>query len=241
MVSWPRSPNCASGLARRGSAVPQLKPGHRPPAAPPPAPPRREARNELKPPAAFRITARRTQLRRPRPGAIGDLDPDDAVPAMTATLTVSPGAPEPECRTLLPKISLTSKTATSPHGCPGPSTVPTNVRAARARSARPASVTLSRTATLAITAPALPRPPRPGKPAGQRADAGKCTLSSAANVKPRTGPPPRPCPWLVRACGPRPWPSVKQPTVHTDRPGGTHARPLCVRGHRNATVYSDPR
>jgi hypothetical protein len=30
--------------------------------------------------AAFRITARRTQLRRPRPGAIGDLDPDDAVP-----------------------------------------------------------------------------------------------------------------------------------------------------------------
>jgi hypothetical protein len=61
---------------------------------------------------------------------------------------------------------------------------PTNVRAARARSARPASVTLSRTATLAITAPALPRPPRPGKPAGQRADAGTCTLSSAANVKP---------------------------------------------------------
>jgi hypothetical protein len=48
----------------------------------------------------------------------------------------------------------------------------------------PASVTLSRTATLAITAPALPRPPRPGKPAGQRTDAGKRTLSSAANVKP---------------------------------------------------------
>jgi hypothetical protein len=34
-------------------------------------------------------------------------------------------------------------------------------------------------------------PPRPGKPAGQRADAGTCTLSSAANVKPHTGPPPR--------------------------------------------------
>jgi hypothetical protein len=105
-------------------------------------------------------------------------------PAMTATVTVSPGAPDPECRTELPKTSLTSKTATSPHGCPGPSIAETNARAARARSARPASVTLSRTATLAITAPALPRPPRPGKPAGQRADAGTCTLSSAANVKP---------------------------------------------------------
>ena len=58
----------------------ELEPGHQPPAAPPPAPPRREARNELKPATAFRITARRTQLRRPRPDAIGDLDPDDAVP-----------------------------------------------------------------------------------------------------------------------------------------------------------------
>jgi hypothetical protein len=30
----------------------------------------------------------------------------------------------------------------TPHGCPGPSTAPTNVRATRARSARPATVTL---------------------------------------------------------------------------------------------------
>jgi hypothetical protein len=34
---------------------------------------------------------------------------------------------------------------------------------------------------------------------------------------------------------------VKKPTVHTDRPDGTDARPLCVRGHRNMTVYSDTR
>jgi hypothetical protein len=67
--------------------------------------------------------------------------------------------------------------------------------------ARPASVTLSRTASPAITAPALPRPPRPGKPAGQRADAGKCTLSSAVNVKPAHGLR-GPCPWLVRRRGP---------------------------------------
>jgi hypothetical protein len=48
-------------------------------------------------------------------------------------------------------------------------------------------------------------------------------------------------PWPVRGRGPRPWPSVKQPTVRTDRPGGTHARPLCVRGHRNTAVYSATR
>jgi aryl-alcohol dehydrogenase-like predicted oxidoreductase len=47
---------------------------------------------------------------------------------MTATVTVSPGAAEPLCRTLLLKISLTSKIATSPHGCPEPSTAETNER-----------------------------------------------------------------------------------------------------------------
>jgi len=44
--------------------------------------------------------------------------------------------------------------------------------------------------------------------------------------------------WPVRGRRPRPWPSVKQPTVRTNRPDGTDARPLCVRGHRNATVHS---
>jgi len=55
----------------------KLKPCLQPPPAPPaPAPPRREARDELKPPASFRVAACRTQLRRPRPSAVGDLDPD---------------------------------------------------------------------------------------------------------------------------------------------------------------------
>lgn len=34
-------------------------------------------------------------------------------PALTATVTVSPGAPEPLCRTLLTNNSLTSETAAS--------------------------------------------------------------------------------------------------------------------------------
>lgn len=90
-----------------------------PPATPSPAPPHRQARDELEPSAPFRITAGRTQFQRPRPGAIGDLNPDDDTePGLIATVTVSLGAPEPPCRTELPKISLTSKTATSPHGCP---------------------------------------------------------------------------------------------------------------------------
>ena len=74
------------------------------------------------------------------------------------------------CRTLLPNNSLTSKTAASPHGCSGPSTAPTNARAALARSARPASVTLSRTAVSAISAPTFPAALVPGNHAGHRAD-----------------------------------------------------------------------
>jgi hypothetical protein len=87
------------------------------------------------------------------------------LPAMTTMVIVSPGRPERLCRRLLLKSSLTKIAASSPHGCPRPSTAPTNARATRARSARPASVTLSRTAT-AISAPALPGPPGPGKNPG---------------------------------------------------------------------------
>ncbi len=75
---------------------------------------------------------------------------------LTATVTVSPGAPEPLCRRLLEKSSPTSSAVTSPHGWPEPSSPSTNARASRARSARPASVTVSRTARPAISAPAFP-------------------------------------------------------------------------------------
>jgi hypothetical protein len=138
----------------------ELEPGHQPTAAPsPPAPPRREARDELKPPAAFRVAARRTQLRRPRPGPVSDLDPDDAAPGPDRDRDRLPGSTRAGCRTLLLNISLTSKTATSPHGCPGPSTSETQARAARARSGRPASVTVSRTVASVISAHPPSRPP----------------------------------------------------------------------------------
>ena len=50
----------------------------------PPPPPRREARNELKPPAAFRIPASTVQLRHLRAAAIGHLHTDKAVPGRQA-------------------------------------------------------------------------------------------------------------------------------------------------------------
>ena len=128
--------------------------------------------------------------------------------AWTVTVTVSPAAPEPLCRTLFPNSSLTSSAASSPHGCPGPGTPAVNARATRARSARPATVTLSRKTALATSAPAFPGPPRgPGNHPGPQPATRGCTPGSAAPVKPGKH----------AASAARPWPSVKQPTVRTDR------------------------
>src|ERR1017187_10227442 len=71
------------------------EPGHHPPAAPSPAPPRREGCDELKPATAFRVAARRTQLRRPRPGPVGDLDPDGAVSGDDRDRDRLPGSTRP--------------------------------------------------------------------------------------------------------------------------------------------------
>jgi hypothetical protein len=158
--------------AETSAGVRYLEPGHHPPAVPPPAPPRREASDELKPATAFRITARSTQLRRPRPGAVGDLDPDDAVPGDDRDRDRLPGSTRAAVPDRITEDLADQQDGHIPARVPrGPSTSETNVRAARARSARPASVTLSRTASPAITAPALPRPPRPretGRAAGGR-------------------------------------------------------------------------
>jgi hypothetical protein len=163
---------------------------------------------------------------------------------LTATVTVSPGAPDPPCRRLLEKSSLTSRAATSPQGCPGPSTPSTNARATRARSARPASVTVSRTAP-AISSTALPCPHRHGEgsgPSGGRTGM-HARLGGARQA------------WTRRQRGPsvavrgnadgayRPS-QLRTPTVvsaRTGRPKSTDGRPLYVRGQRNMTVYSATR
>jgi hypothetical protein len=98
-------------------------PGHRPPAAPPPSPPRREARNQLKPGPLSASRATGAGSGTPGPLRSATSIRTNPSPVLTATVTVLPGAPEPVCRTLLPKSSLTSSSASSPRGCPGPSTL----------------------------------------------------------------------------------------------------------------------
>jgi serine/threonine protein kinase len=72
--------------------------------------------------------------------------------------------------------------------------------------------------------------PRPGEPSDCRAGTRGCTPDSAAHVKPEHA-----------TSAARPWPSAEKPTVRTDRPGGTDARPLYVRGHRNTAVHGATR
>ena len=142
MSAVPQYSRTRSPSARRAAASPTARP------APPPA----GARGRL-PPSL------------PQGRSCGTPGPPRSVtstwttpsPALTATVTVPPGAPEPLCCTLLPNSSPASRAASSPHGCPGPSTAPTNVRATRARSARPATVTLSRTAASPTRPPPFPR------------------------------------------------------------------------------------
>ena len=87
-----------------------------------------------------------------------------------------------------------------------------NARATRARAARPATVTLSRTAALAISAPALPRPPRLRN---HRAAGGHTGMHARLSAARQAG--------KHAASAARPWPSVEKPTVRTDRPDGPDA------------------
>ena len=170
------------------------------------------------------------QLRRPGAAAISDLHPDDAAPAVTATVTVSPRPPDRLYRTLLPKSSLTSRITTSPHGCPG--------RAPRPRSpGRPAPAPAARPASRSPGPPPQPsaHPPSPaarapGKSPGPPGRTHGDARSTQRRTSSRDTPPERP----VRG---RPW---KADGAHrpSARPG---RRPLYVRGCRDTAPYSDPR
>ena len=133
-------------------------------------------------------------------------------------------APDRLCRTLLPNSSLTSRAASSRHGCPGPST-PADGRAC---SARPATVTLSRTSSPAISARAFPGRPAPSKspgPAG-RVNGMHARLSRTrqAGTRDRRG-------QSVAVRG--------KPTVHTDRPGGRTPSAICPWTPRHKDLQRD--
>ena len=226
-------------VVAEGSAERQFEPGHQPPAAPSPAPPRREARNELKPPTAFRITADRTQRRRPRPGAVGDLDPNDAGSGSDRDRDRLPRSTRAGVPDRITEDLANQRDRVIPHGCPGSSTSKTNERGARARP--PASRSPGPPPRSSPTRPSPPAPP----PETSRAASGRrdmhaqlCRERQAAHRAAQHLR--RPGPWLVRGCGPRPWPSVQSRRSLMPL-SGPDSRPPCVRGHRNTAPYSATR
>ena len=87
-----------------------------------------------------------------------------------------------------------------------------NTRATRARSARPAIVTLSRTA-LVINSSAFPS--RPASRETTQGAGGHTGMHARLGAARQAG--------KHAASAARPWPSVEKPTVHTDRPDGMDA------------------
>ena len=70
----------------------------------------------MEPPAVFRVAASGRGSGAPGPLRSVTSTRITSFTVLTATVTVSPGAPEPLCRRLLEKSSPTSNAATSPHG-----------------------------------------------------------------------------------------------------------------------------
>jgi hypothetical protein len=231
----------ASCRAETSAGMRKLKPCLQPPSAPPaPAPPRRETRDELKPPAAFRVAAHRTQLRRPRPGAVGDLDPDDAVPGDDRDRDRLPGSTRPAVPDTVAEDLADQQDSRVSARVPGAEHLrdkcaggPRPFRPPGKRHALPDSPPSHHR-----TRPSLAAPPREtGRAAGGRREMHAQLRPERQAVHRASADPVR---GLVRACGPRPWPSVQSRRFPAPLPGSDF-RPLCVRGHRNMTVHSATR
>ena len=137
----------------------------------------------MEPPAVFRVTASGSRF---WPAPVGDLDPDNVVRHLDRDRLAGGN------RAAVPQ-TLGEKLAHQQGGhvraqMTGAKHPLYNARASLARSARPASVTVSRTARPAISAPAFPAARIPGNRAGRRADTPGWTPDSGANVKARAPP-----------------------------------------------------
>ena len=177
-TAYPRPPN---PVLHAMQLSPEFEPGHHTPAAPPPPPPRRQPRHEPKPPAAFRVMAGRTQLRRPRAAAVGDLHPDGADPGPHRDRDRLPGRSRAAVPDTIAEKLAHEKYSVIPAGMPRAEDRAHERADNLARSASPATFTLSRTVAPVISAPPS-RPP--WKTRRGRADARGFTLTSAAIVKP---------------------------------------------------------
>ena len=205
----PPVPGPAAG--RGGSAVPQPEPGHRPPAASPP--PHRAASPATSPSPSPRPSSASPPQARScgTPGPPRSVTSTRITPpaARTATVTVSPCS----ARAAVPD-AVGEQLAHHQRGVI-PARVPRPGHPGRERPGNPGPLrppgrrhALPETA-LATSAPAFPGPPRgPGNHRGPRPGTRGCTPGSAARVEPG-----------YAAGAARPWPSVKQPTVRTDRDG----------------------
>jgi hypothetical protein len=230
-LAGPRYTPGTSRVRRRAETsarVRKLKPGDQPPAAPSRTPPRREARDELKPTAAFRVMPGGTHPGRSWPGSVDDLDPDHAVPGPDRDRDRLPSSTRAGVPDTVTEDLAHQQDRIILARVPGPEHL-ADERAGGTRPLhRPASVTLSRTATLAISAPAFPAALVPGiaRAAGRTHRDGRPTRRHASS---------QPAPGAARPCGP--W---KAQRLHRPcrRP---ETGPLCVRGHRNLTVHSATR
>jgi hypothetical protein len=143
--------------------------------APPPGGQSRQPQSS----AIFSLITAGPQLRHTPAAGVGDLDPDHAAGGPDRDrLPFSARAAAPDAV----GEQLTSRAASSPHGCPGPGH-PGRERAGRPGPLRPPS--RSPAPPVAASAPAFPGPPRgPGSHPDPRPGTRGCTLGSAARVKP---------------------------------------------------------
>jgi hypothetical protein len=158
----------ADAADQRGRAS-RLHSGPPPSAAPPPAPPGGQLRHQPQPPAA----------------AVSDLDPDHAADGPDCDRDRLPFRARAAGPGAVPE-QLPSSAASSPHGCPGPSTPAVNaLQPAPAPPARPPSRSPGQPPWPPAHPPSPPAP-RPGNRPGPRPDTRGCTPDSAARIKPET-------------------------------------------------------
>ena len=192
-----------------------------------PPPSRGKAGNELESPAISRIAASGTRLRCSWPAYVGDPDADDVVRCLDRDRDRLAGG----TRAAVP--DTVDEKLVHEQGGYVPARVLRAEHPVHERAGDPRPLCPPRKRHCLPDCPSHQRnrpscPHRPGEVSGPPGGRTRgCTLNSAAPVKPGHA-----------AGAARPWPSVETPTVHTDRPDSTDARPLCVREHRNTTVYS---
>ena len=164
----------------------------------PPPPPRREARNELKPPAAFRIPASRVKLRHLRAAAIGHLHADKTVPRADRDRDRPARSARPAMPDTIAEQLAHQQGGVIPARVPG-TEHPADERAGDPRPLRPpATVTLSRISRPALSAPAFPGRPVPGKspgPPGRMYEYARSTQRLTSSRSPRPARPVRGRPW----------------------------------------------